>query len=182
MVCITGQVPTPLIGSDAFQEGDTVGSPVRAPSTTISSRSVADLPRVLHEAFYIANSGRPGPVLVDIPKDVQFAMGTYYGPTEIDTKRHKSYRPQVEGDTRLIEAAVDLDAARRAADPLYGRRHRECRAGGEQAARARRTHGLPGDLDADGARHDRPARRHSGSAWSACTAPTSPTWRCTTAT
>ena len=108
VVCITGQVPTPLIGSDAFQEGDTVGLTRSCTKHNYLVKSVADLPRVLHEAFYIANSGRPGPVLVDIPKDVQFAMGTYYGPTEIDTKRHKSYRPQVEGDTRLIEAAVDL--------------------------------------------------------------------------
>src|SRR5438132_762246 len=68
----------------------------------------ADLARVLHEAFYIAQSGRPGPVLIDIPKDVQFAVGTYYGPTEIEATRHKSYHPQLDGDTRLIEAAVDL--------------------------------------------------------------------------
>src|SRR4029078_7266516 len=64
--------------------------------------------RVLHEAFYIANSGRPGPVLVDIPKDVQFALGTYYGPQEIEPTRDKSYHPQREGDARLIEAAVDM--------------------------------------------------------------------------
>jgi acetolactate synthase-1/2/3 large subunit len=108
IVCITGQVPTPLIGSDAFQECDTVGITRSCTKHNYLVKSVADLPRVLHEAFYIAKSGRPGPVLVDIPKDVQFAMGTYYGPTEIETTRHKSYRPHVEGDTRLIEAAVDM--------------------------------------------------------------------------
>ncbi len=108
VVCITGQVPTPLIGSDAFQEGDTVGLTRSCTKHNYLVKSVSDLPRVLHEAFYIANSGRPGPVLVDIPKDVQFAMGTYYGPTEIETTRHKSYHPQVEGDVRLIEAAVDM--------------------------------------------------------------------------
>jgi acetolactate synthase-1/2/3 large subunit len=108
VVCITGQVPTTLIGSDAFQEGDTVGLTRSCTKHNYLVKSVADLPRVLHEAFYIAKSGRPGPVLVDIPKDVQFAMGTYYGPTEIETTRHKSYRPQVEGDARLIEAAVDM--------------------------------------------------------------------------
>ena len=108
VVCITGQVPTNLIGSDAFQEGDTVGLTRSCTKHNYLVKNVADLPRILHEAFYIANSGRPGPVLVDIPKDVQFAMGTYYGPTEIETTRHKSYHPQIEGDTRLIEAAVDM--------------------------------------------------------------------------
>ena len=108
VVCITGQVPTNLIGSDAFQEGDTVGLTRSCTKHNYLVKNVADLPRVLHEAFYIANSGRPGPVLVDIPKDVQFAIGTYYGPNEIETTRHKSYHPQLEGDTRLIEAAVDM--------------------------------------------------------------------------
>src|SRR5690242_3810045 len=108
VVCITGQVPTTLIGSDGFQEGDTVGLTRSCTKHNYLVKNVADLPRVLHEAFYIANSGRPGPVLVDIPKDVQFAVGTYYGPQEIETTRHKSYHPQLEGDARLIEAAVDM--------------------------------------------------------------------------
>jgi acetolactate synthase-1/2/3 large subunit len=108
IVCITGQVATPLIGSDAFQECDTVGITRSCTKHNYLVKNVADLPRILHEAFYIAASGRPGPVLIDIPKDVQFAMGTYYGPTEIEATRHKSYRPQLEGDTRLIEAAVDM--------------------------------------------------------------------------
>jgi acetolactate synthase-1/2/3 large subunit len=108
IVCLTGQVATPLIGSDAFQECDTVGITRSCTKHNYLVKSVADLPRVLHEAFYIAQSGRPGPVLIDIPKDVQFALGTYYGPTEIEATRHKSYKPQVEGDTRLIEAAVDM--------------------------------------------------------------------------
>jgi len=108
VVCITGQVPTTLIGSDAFQEGDTVGLTRSCTKHNYLVKSIADLPRILHEAFHIANSGRPGPVLVDIPKDVQFAVGTYYGPDEIETTRHRSYHPQVEGDARLIEAAVDM--------------------------------------------------------------------------
>jgi len=108
LVCLTGQVATPLIGSDAFQECDTVGITRSCTKHNYLVKNVADLPRILHEAFYIASSGRPGPVLIDIPKDVQFAMGTYYGPTEIEATRHKSYRPQIEGDTRLIEAAVDM--------------------------------------------------------------------------
>ena len=97
IVCITGQVPTPLIGSDAFQECDTVGITRSCTKHNYLVKKVDDLPRVLHEAFYIAKSGRPGPVLVDIPKDVQFAMGTYLRPDEIETTRHKSYRPQLRG-------------------------------------------------------------------------------------
>ena len=108
VVCITGQVPTTLIGSDAFQEGDTVGLTRSCTKHNYLVKNIADLPRILHEAFYIANSGRPGPVLVDIPKDIQFALGTYYGPDEIETTRHKSYHPQLDGDARLIEAAVDM--------------------------------------------------------------------------
>jgi acetolactate synthase I/II/III large subunit len=108
IVCITGQVPTPLIGSDAFQECDTVGITRSCTKHNYLVKSVSDLSRVLHEAFYIARSGRPGPVLIDIPKDVQFAMGTYYGPSEIETTRHKSYRPQLDADPALIEAAVDM--------------------------------------------------------------------------
>jgi acetolactate synthase I/II/III large subunit len=108
LVCITAQVPTPLIGSDAFQECDTVGITRSCTKHNYLVKNVADLPRVLHEAFHIANSGRPGPVLVDIPKDVQFAMGTYYGPDEIATKRHKSYHPATAGDSQAIEQAVDL--------------------------------------------------------------------------
>ena len=71
-------------------------------------KNVAELPRVLHEAFHIARTGRPGPVLIDIPKDVQFAIGTYYGADEISTTRHKSYHPATAGDVSAIEQAVDL--------------------------------------------------------------------------
>src|SRR3989441_9972667 len=78
LVCITGQVPTHMIGNDAFQECDTVG--ITRPCTKYNYlvKNVNDLARVLHEAFYVAASGRPGPVVVDIPKDVQFATGTYH--------------------------------------------------------------------------------------------------------
>ena len=77
LVCITGQVPTHLIGSDAFQECDTTGITRSCTKHNYLVRKVDDLPRILHEAFYIASSGRPGPVVVDIPKDVQFASGVY---------------------------------------------------------------------------------------------------------
>ena len=105
VVCITGQVPTHLIGNDAFQECDTVGITRPCTKHNYLVRDVADLSRVLHEAFYVASSGRPGPVVVDIPKDVQFATGEYRGPSNV---RHKTYRPQVTGDQEAIRAAVDL--------------------------------------------------------------------------
>ncbi|MDC9824394.1 acetolactate synthase 3 large subunit [Devosia sp. ZB163] len=108
IVVLSAQVPTPLIGSDAFQECDTVGITRSCTKHNYLVKSVAELPRVLHEAFHIARTGRPGPVLIDIPKDVQFALGTYYGADEIGTTRHKSYHPATSGDIAAIEQAVDL--------------------------------------------------------------------------
>jgi len=108
MVVLSAQVPTALIGSDAFQECDTVGITRSCTKHNYLVKSVADLPRILHEAFHIARTGRPGPVLVDIPKDVQFAMGTYRGLDEISTTRHKSYHPATGGDIFAIEQAVEL--------------------------------------------------------------------------
>ena len=106
MVCISGQVPTTLIGSDAFQECDTVG--ITRPCTKHNwlVRDVKDLPRVLHEAFRIAQSGRPGPVVVDIPKDVQFATGTYVAPSPVTEQN--SYQPKVQGDLDAIRDAIAL--------------------------------------------------------------------------
>ena len=75
MVCITGQVPTHLIGADAFQEADTVGITRACTKHNYLVKDVNDLARVMHEAFYVATTGRPGPVVVDIPKDVQFRYG-----------------------------------------------------------------------------------------------------------
>src|ERR671923_100265 len=95
LVVITGQVPTHLIGNDAFQECDTVGITRPCTKHNYLVKSVADLPRVLHEAFHIARSGRPGPVVVDIPKDVQFAKGVYSKPRDF---QHKGYRPKLKGD------------------------------------------------------------------------------------
>src|ERR1700686_4529812 len=77
LVCLTGQVPTHLIGNDAFQEADTTGITRPCTKHNYLVKSIADLPRALHEAFHIAKSGRPGPVVVDIPKDIQFAKGAY---------------------------------------------------------------------------------------------------------
>jgi len=110
LVCITGQVPTHLIGSDAFQECDTTGITRACTKHNYLVRSIADLPRILHEAFYVARSGRPGPVLIDIPKDVQFASGTYTGPKNVN---HKTYKPQIKGDLNAIKLAVELMAKAR---------------------------------------------------------------------
>ncbi len=108
IVCITGQVPTHLIGTDAFQEADTVGITRPCTKHNYLVQDVNDLSRVLHEAFYVATHGRPGPVVVDIPKDVQFATGTYTGPQNIE---HKTYHPRVKGDPEAIRRAVDLIAS-----------------------------------------------------------------------
>ncbi|MFL5074023.1 MAG: acetolactate synthase 3 large subunit, partial [Microvirga sp.] len=105
IVCITGQVPTHLIGSDAFQECDTVGITRHCTKHNYLVKSVDELPRILHEAFYVAANGRPGPVVIDLPKDIQFKVGPYARPTE---NRHKTYRPQVQGDMDKIRAAVAL--------------------------------------------------------------------------
>jgi acetolactate synthase I/II/III large subunit len=105
LVCISGQVPTSLIGSDAFQECDTVG--ITRPCTKHNwlVKDVNDLSRILHEAFHIARTGRPGPVLVDVPKDVQFATGIYTPP---ETSPRTSYRPVVQADLEAVKRAVAL--------------------------------------------------------------------------
>ncbi|MDX0467321.1 acetolactate synthase 3 large subunit [Sinorhizobium medicae] len=106
LVCISGQVPTSLIGSDAFQECDTVG--ITRPCTKHNwlVRDVNELARVIHEAFRVAQSGRPGPVVVDVPKDIQFATGAYTPPSAVPTQ--KSYQPKTQGDLKKIEEAVAL--------------------------------------------------------------------------
>jgi acetolactate synthase-1/2/3 large subunit len=107
LVCLTGQVPTHLIGSDAFQECDTVGITRHCTKHNYLVRSIADLPRILHEAFHVARSGRPGPVVVDLPKDVQFAMGEYFFPKNVT---HKTYQPKMKGDLDKIRQAVEMMA------------------------------------------------------------------------
>src|SRR6218665_341192 len=117
IVVISAQVATTLIGTDGFQECDTVGITRSCTKHNYLVKNVADLPRIMHEAFHIARTGRPGPGLVDIPKDVQFALGTYYGADEISTTRHKSYHPATAGDIAAIEQAVELML--RAARPIF---------------------------------------------------------------
>ena len=107
LVCISGQVPTHLIGTDAFQEADTVG--ITRPCTKHNwlVKDPDDLCRILHEAFYVATSGRPGPVVVDIPKDIQFADAEYFPPNEI---KSENYNPQIKPDMRFIDEAIELMA------------------------------------------------------------------------
>jgi acetolactate synthase I/II/III large subunit len=114
VVCLTGQVPTHLIGNDAFQECDTVGITRPCTKHNYLVKNVADLPRVLHEAFHIARSGRPGPVVVDIPKDIQFAKGLYSKARDF---QHKGYRPKIKGDLDRIKLAIEL--MKHAKRPLF---------------------------------------------------------------
>ncbi|MEH3099294.1 biosynthetic-type acetolactate synthase large subunit [Sphingomonas adhaesiva] len=108
MVVITGQVPTTLIGSDAFQEADTVGITRHCTKHNYLVKDPARLGPVIHEAFHIATSGRPGPVVVDIPKNVQVATAKYQKPGPI---QHKTYRPALKADRAAIEQVVDMLAA-----------------------------------------------------------------------
>ncbi|MGH6931561.1 MAG: acetolactate synthase 3 large subunit [Dongiaceae bacterium] len=114
VVCLTGQVPTHLIGNDAFQEADTIGITRSCTKHNYLVKNIEDLPRLMHEAFYVARSGRPGPVVVDLPKDIQQAKGTY---KNLAGAKHRSYNPQVKGDSRRIEEAIALMA--KAERPLF---------------------------------------------------------------
>ena len=105
IVCLTGQVPTHLIGNDAFQEADTTGITRPCTKHNYLVKTVDDLARMVHEAFHVARGGRPGPVVVDLPKDVVQAPGVYTLPNKIKLKR---YYPQVKGDLKAIKQAVEL--------------------------------------------------------------------------
>ena len=105
LVCITGQVPTHLIGTDAFQECDTTG--ITRPCTKHNwlVKDINLLAETIHKAFHVANSGRPGPVLVDIPKDVQFQKGNYKSAKEVVVE---TYKPKVKAEFTDIEKAVEM--------------------------------------------------------------------------
>jgi acetolactate synthase-1/2/3 large subunit len=132
LVCITGQVPTHLIGSDAFQECDTTGITRSCTKHNYLVRKIEELPRILHEAFYVASHGRPGPVVIDVPKDVQFARGTYAFPRNI---QHKTYRPQIKGDAGKIERAIEMMA--KAKKPIFYTGGGVINSGREASARLR---------------------------------------------
>ena len=105
LVCISGQVPTHVIGTDAFQEADITGITRSATKHNYLVKNVNDLSRIIHEAFHVARSGRPGPVLVDVPKDVLNATGEYKGK---ESAKRASYNPVKKPDARAIERAVEL--------------------------------------------------------------------------
>ncbi len=105
VICLTGQVPTHLIGNDAFQEADTTGITRPATKHNYLVKDINRLAGVVHEAFYVARSGRPGPVVIDLPKDILIGRGPY---TEKPTAPHRSYRPQTEPDPQAIRAAVAM--------------------------------------------------------------------------
>ena len=107
IVVLTGQVATHLIGNDAFQEADTVGITRPCTKHNYLLRDVKDVARVVHEAFYVAKSGRPGPVVVDLPKNVMMAKTEYVEP---EKRVHRSYNPRVKGDPAKIQAAMELIA------------------------------------------------------------------------
>ena len=105
LVCISGQVPTHLIGTDAFQECDTTG--ITRPCTKHNwlVKDINDLSKILHDAFHVATTGRPGPVLVDIPKDIQFAEAKYFKPQKVKKTNGKSHNRFSQND---IDELVDL--------------------------------------------------------------------------
>lgn len=114
IVCLCGQVPTFLIGNDAFQEADTTG--ITRPCTKHNYLvSDADLlADTMHEAFHVSRTGRPGPVVIDIPKDIQFAEGIYKVPQE---KRYRVYQPQTNPPKKALEKAVEMIA--KAKRPIF---------------------------------------------------------------
>lgn len=109
VVCFTGQVPSFLIGTDAFQEADTTGITRPCTKHNVLVKDADKLASAIHEAFHVARTGRPGPVVIDIPKDIQFAKGNYVEPKQ--AVMHTHYKPRTEPDMTAIEAAVELMAS-----------------------------------------------------------------------
>ena len=107
IVAFTGQVPTPLIGSDAFQEADVTGITRSVTKHNYLVKDVRELAEVVKEAYYVARSGRPGPVLIDLPKDVTVATAPFEWP---ETVEMRSYRPTVDGHPKQIKKAAELIA------------------------------------------------------------------------
>ncbi|MGE4545016.1 MAG: biosynthetic-type acetolactate synthase large subunit [Pedobacter sp.] len=110
MVVITGQVPTPLIGNDAFQEADIVGMTRSITKHNYLVKDVKDLARIIKQAFYIARTGRPGPVLIDLPKDVQIASTKFVYPDSVELR---GYKPTYSGNVRQVEKAAKMILAAR---------------------------------------------------------------------
>jgi acetolactate synthase-1/2/3 large subunit len=107
LVCITGQVPTHLIGSDAFQEADTIGITRGCTKHNYLIRTIEELPKTIHEAFHVARTGRPGPVVIDIPKNIMNQLVAYHGKQPVN---RPSYNPQTKGDAKQVAKAIELMA------------------------------------------------------------------------
>ena len=105
MVVITGQVPTGLIGNDAFQEADLIGITRPITKHNYLVKDVKDLARIIKQAFYIARTGRPGPVVIDLPKDVQIATAKFEYPDSVELR---GYKPTFSGNVRMIEKAIKM--------------------------------------------------------------------------
>lgn len=105
MVIVTGQVPTPLIGNDAFQEVDIIGITRPITKHSFLIRNAKDIPAIVRKAFYIARSGRPGPVLIDFPKDIQISQAEFKWPETVDIR---GYKPTLEGHQKQVEKAVEM--------------------------------------------------------------------------
>lgn len=114
LVCFTGQVPLNLLGNDAFQEVDIVGVTRSICKYAVTVRDREELPRIIKEAFYIAKSGRPGPVVIDLPKDIQQAMGTEEYPSEVNIR---SYKPNSTVHMGQIKKAMSI--LKKAKKPLF---------------------------------------------------------------
>jgi acetolactate synthase-1/2/3 large subunit len=105
LVVITGQVPTPLIGNDAFQEADIIGITRPVTKHNYLVKDIKDLARIIKQAFYIARTGRPGPVVVDLPKDVQIDAATFEYPDKVELR---GYKPNYSGNLRMVKKAVNM--------------------------------------------------------------------------
>ncbi|MEQ5776878.1 acetolactate synthase 3 large subunit [Thalassospira sp. NFXS8] len=108
IICLTGQVPTHLIGNDAFQEADTTGITRPCTKHNYLVKESSKLARTMHEAFHVATHGRPGPVVIDLPKDILVSPAPYIDPSQV---QHRTYNPPVKGDRSEIEKAVEILAS-----------------------------------------------------------------------
>ncbi len=170
IVAITGQVGRPFIGTDAFQEADISGITLPITKHNFLVQDPAEIPQTIAEAFHLASTGRPGPVLVDLPKDVLQAQTTFAWPPRIDLP---GYKPVIRPHGKQVREAARLIAESRRPVLYVGGGVLKANASAE-LLRTRRTHRHPGGDDADGARRvpgqPPPAPRHAR----ACTARSQP--------
>ena len=171
LVVVTGQVATRSIGTDAFQECDITGVTMGITKHNWLIKDVDDIPRVVAAAFHVATTGRPGPVLIDLPKDIANATMDWYWPTSVDDLDLPGYHPLTEGDPALVRQAAEL---MRAAAPTRALRRgrRPQGPGGRGPAGPGRAYGHPGGHHPDGPRARFPTPTPSAWACPACTATT----------